>query len=253
MGKTTKFHPVSLHVIRGAAEYCGFKFGKIKQKIAHPDRGAAEYTAELVQVPPKYQDMAEAMLLVVLSDCFAADIRPHWLRRAKDGSIKVNLWVDKNGDDSDLIRVSEPGYGGGGGGPFMGETMTCEVCGRVQKSYANFESQWTMALVDGKKTIYWCPRCFGIPDPAPGYCARHGHDWKHRKCQRCGITPPGAGGGEYPDRGPYNLDPRDDEDDQDLDLDVFIDTVCEACGSTYNPDEGVWTVFGHWFCSDCAD
>jgi len=72
-------------------------------------------------------------------------------------------------------------------GLFQGGLMTCTKCGRKQKSYPNFESQWTSVSVEGGEPIYFCPPCWGIPDPAPLYCVLNGHDPKDGRCQRCGA------------------------------------------------------------------
>jgi len=258
MGKITKFHPVSLHVIRGAAEYCGFRFEKVHQLHSFPEKNSARYNVTIVDFPKGWDQMSLDLMQSVLQDCFLDDIRVHWLRKNRLDQWMCHLQVDVirepaggggggggPDDDWDGLRVCsicedryttedichvcaqqiaidndhrpqtywcrqcgqyqarwegalcltcwlksrQPAGGGGGGGggaPFMGEIMRCDVCKRVQKSYPNFESQWTMAFVDGGKRIYWCPKCFGIPDPAPEYCRRKGHDPENGKCMRCG-------------------------------------------------------------------
>jgi len=94
MGKKTLYHPVSLHVIRGAAEYCGWQFGKITQVNSEPDRGRARYRAEIVKIPPESANQSEMIQLNDLDNCFAADIRPHWLRRTQKGDLLVDIQVD---------------------------------------------------------------------------------------------------------------------------------------------------------------
>lgn len=91
MGKTTLFHPVSLLVIRGAADYCGFKFGRIVQ--THEDREAnyARYTAELKSWPAKWDKSLPVVRLNMLRDCFMNDIEAHWLRQTKSGKWCVDL------------------------------------------------------------------------------------------------------------------------------------------------------------------
>jgi len=91
MGKTTLYHPVSLHVIRGAAEYCGWKFGKIKQVGAEKGEGWARYTAEIETVPKRLANDGPMAMLNDLRDCFAVDIEAHWLRQPKTGGWIVDI------------------------------------------------------------------------------------------------------------------------------------------------------------------
>jgi len=71
--------------------------------------------------------------------------------------------------------------------PFRGEWMKCTKCGKWRKSYVNFESQWTMMVIDDSEVVYVCPSCWGIPDPAPDECKRVGHDFEQARCCRCGV------------------------------------------------------------------
>ena len=98
MGKTTLYHPISLHVIRGAAEYCGWQFGKLKQTWSDPETLSARYEATIQQVPPLFRDYSLAMLLRELEKCFMDDIRVHWLHYTKSGVLGCQLAVqlDKN-------------------------------------------------------------------------------------------------------------------------------------------------------------
>jgi hypothetical protein len=73
---------------------------------------------------------------------------------------------------------------------FMQGYKTCKECGAVRKNYPHFESQWTIVQADSDEEsflMYFCPKCWGIPDPAAKYCKAHGHDWENGKCMRCGI------------------------------------------------------------------
>jgi len=78
---------------------------------------------------------------------------------------------------------------------FMGEWMYCSKCGREQRSYSDFESQWKALEVDGTLT-YICPGCWGIPDPAQKHCKKHGHRTefsttkKRPVCGICGVNLP---------------------------------------------------------------
>ena len=44
--------------------------------------------------------------------------------------------------------------------PFMGEVMTCRLCGRKWKSDPKVESDWTLVQFDNHR-LYFCPQCFG--------------------------------------------------------------------------------------------
>lgn len=59
-----------------------------------------------------------------------------------------------------VSRTSVTGY-------FQGEMMTCAHCGKQLKSDPNVDSNWTVAVIDGK-AVYFCPVCF----------------WKVRKAHR---------------------------------------------------------------------
>jgi len=96
MGKTTLYHPVSLHVIRGAAEYCGWQFGKIVQLDSDPKRKTARYRAEIAKIAPEVESSPSMVMLNDLDNCFAADIHAHWLRQTQSGQWMVDLVVDLN-------------------------------------------------------------------------------------------------------------------------------------------------------------
>jgi hypothetical protein len=51
MGKQTLFHPVSLNIIRGAAEYGNFKLGKLRQKQMDKDGNVAFYQTSVLSLP----------------------------------------------------------------------------------------------------------------------------------------------------------------------------------------------------------
>lgn len=67
-----------------------------------------------------------------------------------------------------------------------GKQGKCEKCGRLIKFEDDFESRWTVAMLEGK-TLFFCPKCWGIHDPAPGRCREVGHRWGRHGCWRCGI------------------------------------------------------------------
>jgi len=129
MGKKTLYHPVSLHVIRGAAEYGGFQFGTIKQKWNDPEKRTARYDVEIKKMPGDL--MKKGTLLRIqyeLQNCFMDDIRVHWVHMTQSGQWACQLAVRISAEDS-LIPNPDPsieplpapsrrgGGGGGGGGP----------------------------------------------------------------------------------------------------------------------------------------
>jgi len=108
MGKTTLYHPVSLHVIRGAAEYCGWKFGKIKQISNTLSDGTARYTAEIKAVPQRLTDGDLKLMYFDLRECFAKDIEVHWLRRTKSGSLIVDIVTRAIADGEIDVSIIRP-------------------------------------------------------------------------------------------------------------------------------------------------
>lgn len=85
MGKQTRFHPVSLNIIRGAAEYSGFKLGKLRQYDNSEVLGYARYTVQILECP---QDCQKVELLTIkqkLSSAFSWDVsvRDVWVTRGQ--------------------------------------------------------------------------------------------------------------------------------------------------------------------------
>jgi len=100
MGKTTLWHPVSLHVIRGAAEYCGFKFEKVHQLNAFPEEGKARYNVTIVAWPKGWNMAPLDLMQSALQNCFMDDIRVHWLRRNRDDQWMAHLQVSVGRDNA---------------------------------------------------------------------------------------------------------------------------------------------------------
>lgn len=100
MGKTTLYHPIPLSVIRGAAEYCGWKFGKIKQISAAPLSEEAHYRAEIVLIPHRVVFQPTELMLNDLQECFNVDIHARWLRNTRAGAFwMVDLFVNASKDE----------------------------------------------------------------------------------------------------------------------------------------------------------
>jgi len=91
MGKIAHLHPVSLHVVRGAAEYCGFKFGLLKWKKSSPTGSQATYRFTLEKTPPNLKDAPIGLIRSRLIDCFNADIHIGTLRQTTKGNITGEL------------------------------------------------------------------------------------------------------------------------------------------------------------------
>lgn len=45
---------------------------------------------------------------------------------------------------------------------FMGEVMTCLLCGKIQKSVAGVKSDWRAAVTGTGRTFYACPAEFPV-------------------------------------------------------------------------------------------
>jgi len=94
MGKATLYHPVSLHVIRGAAEYCGFKFETITQINGYPELKVARYNITVVGFPLNWDKQPLDIMQSMLQECFMDDMRVHWLRQNKKGRWMFHLQVE---------------------------------------------------------------------------------------------------------------------------------------------------------------
>jgi len=75
MGATSGYHPISLHVIRGAAEFCGWKFGKIQRFKSAVQEGYAEYKVYIVKSPRGSDDWPPKVFRRQLQHCFMDDIK----------------------------------------------------------------------------------------------------------------------------------------------------------------------------------
>jgi hypothetical protein len=94
MGKLRLYHPVSLHVIRGAAEYCGWKFGKITQLYSDVEKSTARYEVKIEVMPDYMEEQSMMFMQNELQQCFMDDIRVHWLHQTKAGIWMCHLAVD---------------------------------------------------------------------------------------------------------------------------------------------------------------
>lgn len=93
MGATTLYHPISLYVLRGAADYCGWKLGKIKQLSSDFKHCAATYDLEIVQMPAKLYEYGPEIVKKQLQHCFMDDIQVKSVRLSKSGIWRAEIAV----------------------------------------------------------------------------------------------------------------------------------------------------------------
>jgi len=74
MGKRTLYHPVSLHVLRGALEYCGIKLGRLVQIGASLEEEKAYYRATIINMPDALRSYPTWDIAKELQECFAQDV-----------------------------------------------------------------------------------------------------------------------------------------------------------------------------------
>lgn len=103
MGATTLYHPVSLTVIRGSAEYHGFRFGRLRQLYSEPEKCQARYEVNLERVPGELAGLSLMELQNVLQDCFMDDVRVHWLHYTKMGKLACQLAV--SGSNWQVVNI----------------------------------------------------------------------------------------------------------------------------------------------------
>jgi hypothetical protein len=110
MGKKTLYHPISLHVIRGAAEYCGWKFGKLNQIAGDIETGHALYIAEIVIMPRGASLWPESVKLKQLQHCFMDDIKVVALSQSFKGKwrAKLSISLKEEVDQEFRARTSAP-------------------------------------------------------------------------------------------------------------------------------------------------
>lgn len=108
MGKTTLYHPIPLSTIRGAAEYCGWKFGTIKQIRSHPDTGFSRYIVKIHSMPVELHNQPIEVIHNRLQKCFMDDIRVQWPRKTRSGVMTVDLTVSlSNYAENENEQLSE--------------------------------------------------------------------------------------------------------------------------------------------------
>jgi len=106
MGKITLYHPISLTVIRGAALYCNWKLGRIKQTEADAESTFASYICEIVSMPDGMEDMPNKVIRRQLQHCFLDDIEVRRVWTTVNGTWQARINVDLNviKEDSKLLE-----------------------------------------------------------------------------------------------------------------------------------------------------
>ncbi len=99
MGKRTLYHPVGLHVLRGALEYCEIKIGRLTQVWNDPSREAASYTAVITELPDDLKDAPTWLIAKRLRGCFAEDVSvfsvtSHYNAKKKTTLLTAKILVD---------------------------------------------------------------------------------------------------------------------------------------------------------------
>jgi len=84
MGKTTRFHPVSLPILRESARAGGIRLGRIHQDILSDDRQTAVYTVEIMVVPIEFGGALPQQIQSMLNGCYSTDV---WVDR---------VWITKS-------------------------------------------------------------------------------------------------------------------------------------------------------------
>ncbi len=98
MGKQTLFHPVSLYVIRGSLEACGWKIGRLTQTKLSTDRSVARYVG-IIENAPRGMAPDPDLMVQDMQDCFAADITVKWVKLDSRGRVAVTLETRVTNDD----------------------------------------------------------------------------------------------------------------------------------------------------------
>lgn len=96
MGATKGYHPISLHVIRGAADYCGWTIGKIVKLSEDIDNQKASYRILIDKGPARCDDWPPKVYRRQLQHCFMDDIRVKDVDLSTRGTAIATLEVQLN-------------------------------------------------------------------------------------------------------------------------------------------------------------
>jgi hypothetical protein len=105
MGKTTHYHPISLHVIRGAAEYCGWKFKKITWMFGREENKRAAYICQIDRMPRGAAGWTVEIIRKQLQHCFMDDITVEAVWCTADQRWLCKLVVDLSSTDEQGVKI----------------------------------------------------------------------------------------------------------------------------------------------------
>jgi len=91
MGKTYRYHPVSLMTIRGAATQNGFELSRITQTGFDAAENSARYRAVVKSWPAGWNKLSQAKMKAWFNNCFALDIWCDWAGLNTEGQYCVNI------------------------------------------------------------------------------------------------------------------------------------------------------------------
>jgi hypothetical protein len=74
MPKRTLYHPVSIHVLRGALEYCGITPGRLRQIGVNNAERSAIYRCDIIAVPKGLWSESLPAKRRAIQSCFASDV-----------------------------------------------------------------------------------------------------------------------------------------------------------------------------------
>lgn len=107
MGKTVHMHPISLYVIRGAAQQAGWRLGRINLRHLTEDYKTAYYHIPIILVPQDLRDLSLFNLRNSLQSCFSQDIRVGALWITHGGVTMCELGATINEELYDLLYLQE--------------------------------------------------------------------------------------------------------------------------------------------------
>jgi len=91
MGKTYRYHPISLMTIRGAAAQNGFELGRVTQTHEPRPGEPARYRAVVRSWPTGWDKKSQAVMKAWFNNCFSLDIWCDWAGRNSHGEYCVNI------------------------------------------------------------------------------------------------------------------------------------------------------------------
>lgn len=96
MGKTTRFHPVALPIIRECARVASIRLGRIQQDKISDDQMTAVYTVEIQAVPIQFGGALPQQVQSLLNGCYSTDV---WVNRVwytKTSKIYAEMYTTVN-------------------------------------------------------------------------------------------------------------------------------------------------------------